>query len=65
MNKIICIALSNLLFALCSTVQAQQATKVYRVGVLSAGPGWGVSEKMLQRDMRERGFRLQLLFEVI
>jgi putative ABC transport system substrate-binding protein len=56
MNKIISIVLSALLLALCFSAEAQQPTKVYRVGVLSAGSGLGVSEKLLQRDMRELGY---------
>ena len=35
MNKIIWIALSALLFALCSAVQAQQPVKIPRIGFLS------------------------------
>ncbi len=34
MNKIICIALRGMLFALCSAVQAQQPGKVPRIGFL-------------------------------
>jgi putative ABC transport system substrate-binding protein len=56
MNKIICIMVSALLLALCFSAEAQQPTKVYRVGVLSAGSGLGVSERILQRDMRVLGY---------
>ena len=37
-KKTICLALSALLFALYATAQAQQPTRVPRIGVISASP---------------------------
>src|SRR5262245_28883121 len=48
--------LGAMLLPLCLPAQAQQPTKVYRIGVLSAGSGLGASDKMFQRDMRKLGY---------
>jgi putative ABC transport system substrate-binding protein len=55
-KQLLALSLGAMLFALCHAAEAQQPTKVYRVGLLSVGSGLGVSEKMLQRDMRELGY---------
>ncbi len=36
-TELFCLALSAVLFAFCSSIEAQQAKKVYRVGVLHSG----------------------------
>jgi putative tryptophan/tyrosine transport system substrate-binding protein len=53
MNKITCIALSALLFALSVPAQAQQAKKVWRIGVLSGG----YSVQNVQLDPLRQGLR--------
>jgi putative ABC transport system substrate-binding protein len=53
----ILIALSAMLFALCSTAEAQQAGKVYRVGRLSGGLSSSTfSIDALRRELRELGY---------
>jgi putative ABC transport system substrate-binding protein len=37
-------------------VHAQQATKVYRIGHISAGSGKGLIDEAVRQDLRERGY---------
>jgi putative ABC transport system substrate-binding protein len=53
-NKIFCLVLCTLLFALCFPVQAQQPKKVYRIGYLSA-------YDVASESRRAEGIRLALL----
>ena len=53
-QKVIGIALSALLFALCFSAEAQQSGKVFRIGYLSAG-GSGPPEAFLQ-GLRDLGY---------
>ena len=53
--NVLCLALCAVLIALCSSVEAQQSGKVYRIGYLSSGtaspatdPGWSDLRKRLQ-----------------
>src|SRR5262245_36745931 len=55
MNKIIWMALSALLFALCSAVQAQQSKEIYRVGYLSPRLGFEAREEAFRQAMRVLG----------
>ena len=55
-KKIRALTLCAMLFALCFSVEAQQPTKVYRTGILSAGAGLGITVDAFRRGMRELGY---------
>ncbi|MGH7845758.1 MAG: ABC transporter substrate-binding protein [Candidatus Binatia bacterium] len=56
-RKILTLPLCTLLFALCSSTEAQQYNKIYRVGHLSNGPGIREDqEKVIQQALRELGY---------
>ena len=55
MKIVISLTISAILgFAL--IVHAQQATRVYRIGYLSAGSGRGPIDEAVRQDLRERGY---------
>ena len=53
---LISLVVGALFVALILPVEAQQATKVYRVGFLSNGPGIRQQDEVLQKGLRERGY---------
>jgi putative tryptophan/tyrosine transport system substrate-binding protein len=57
-NKVIGFALSALLFALCTSAEAQQAKKVYRIGYLSIGGSFQDSPglELFRQDLRAFGY---------
>jgi putative ABC transport system substrate-binding protein len=56
-KEIILIALSAMLFSLCSSAMAQQAGKVYRVGYLSGGFASSTFNiDAVKRELRELGY---------
>ncbi len=56
MNKIICITLSALLFAICSVVQAQQPTKIPRIGFLSGSGIPNPNIEAFRQELRYLGY---------
>ena len=56
LKRIVGIALGAMLFALSFTVDAQQPTKVYRIGLLFAGSGLGITDEAFRQGMRELGY---------
>src|SRR5690349_3811689 len=57
-HSVLVVALCAMLFAVCSSAEAQKATKVYRIGYLSSLDLAGESARSaaLQLALRERGF---------
>jgi putative ABC transport system substrate-binding protein len=55
-RSVISVVVGALFVALSMPVEAQQATKVYRVGFLSSGPGIRQQDEVLQKGLRERGY---------
>jgi len=55
-RKIVCVALGAVLFALCSSTDAQQPGKFYRIGYLSAGIGMEFREKAFRERLGELGY---------
>jgi putative ABC transport system substrate-binding protein len=55
-KRTVAIALGAMLFALSSTVDAQQPTKVYRIGYISSGVATGSTEEILRQGLRELGY---------
>ena len=55
-KKVICVALSAILFALCASAEAQQSGNVPRVGFLSQAPPSGPSVEAFQQGLREHGY---------
>ena len=55
-KRTVAIALGAMLFAVCASAEAQQPTKVYRIGLLSARSGLGINDEALQQGMRELGY---------
>jgi putative tryptophan/tyrosine transport system substrate-binding protein len=55
-KKLIYLALCAILFALCSSAQAQQPRRVYRVGYLSPRPGIESREEAFRQGLRELGY---------
>jgi putative ABC transport system substrate-binding protein len=55
-NKFVCLALSALLFALCSPSQAQQTKKIPRVGFLGFGNGNPARFDAFLQGLRELGY---------
>jgi len=57
-NKILCAALSAMLFALCSSAEAQQPNKVARIGFLIAASRSAISARTeaFQQGLRELGY---------
>jgi putative ABC transport system substrate-binding protein len=45
-----------MLFALCASAEAQQPGKIYRIGLLSAGSGLGITGETFRQGMRELGY---------
>jgi putative ABC transport system substrate-binding protein len=58
MNKIICITLGAILFALCGSAQAQQAGKIFRIGILdnSTASGSAVLLDAFREELRKLGW---------
>jgi putative tryptophan/tyrosine transport system substrate-binding protein len=56
-KKILCVALSAMLFALCSSAAAQQPAKVRRVGVLRGDSSPNLSVETFQQAMRDLGYQ--------
>ena len=50
------VTLGALLFALSFPVQAQQPEKIYRIGLVSAGSGLGITGEALREGMRQLGY---------
>ena len=57
-NKITGLTLSTLLFAVCSSVEAQQVTKVHRIGFLGAASASALAKRLdaFRQGMRELGY---------
>jgi putative ABC transport system substrate-binding protein len=55
-RKIIRIAFSAFLFALCFSADAQQPGKVPRIGYLSLRSGFGVNDEAFRQGLRELGY---------
>jgi putative ABC transport system substrate-binding protein len=58
MNKIICITLGAILFALCGSAQAQQSGKIFRIGILdnSTASGSAVLLDAFREELRKLGW---------
>jgi len=58
MKKIFCVALCAMLFALCSSIEAQQRKKIFRIGYLSAADPATESTRaeVFQAGLREVGY---------
>ena len=56
MTKIICVAISALLFALTFPAEAQQRAKIYRIGYLGGGLGIDEREETLRQALQELGY---------
>ena len=55
-RKITVFTLCAMFHALCVSVQAQQPTKVYRIGYISSGVATGSTEEILRQGLRELGY---------
>ena len=55
-NKVFGLALCALLFALCGSAEAQQSTKVLRIGFLTTGPARNPAIEALRQGLRELGY---------
>jgi putative ABC transport system substrate-binding protein len=49
-------SIGALLFALCSSAEAQQAGKIYRIGYISGRSGTGPSDEVFKAALRELGY---------
>src|SRR5262245_11412828 len=57
-NKVVCLALSVLLFTLCFSAEAQQPPKIPRIGLLVGGSLSGVSARVeaFRQGLRDLGY---------
>jgi putative tryptophan/tyrosine transport system substrate-binding protein len=56
MNKIICITLSALLLAFCLSAQAQQPTRILRIGFVTGGSTQGPQVEAFRQGLRDLGY---------